>query len=563
MLGPKAPKDPTAKGSSFYICRQKDVLGNPTPDGKGIQFIYLDDVRLITFAKMVGNITDEAMLEKLKTAQGFLDMVAGIGVTMEADDPDTNIDYVFQMYGKTNPNFSGDTIKVSCRPDGMEKIIWLDDYTWSEENNVVGQMRFEFPKAEMFATVDVKLYLREGYTAPEQEERAAIDVNSPYYQEMMKKSLLNMGNYARVKEVLNKAKRGEEVTMAFIGGSITQGAGSVPINTKSYAYQTVEKCRKEFGENIKLIKAGVGGTPSELGMIRYDRDVLREGKVNPDLVVIEFAVNDAGDETGGVCYESLIRKVLLQNPKTAVVLIYAVFADDWNLQDRLSPIGFHYDVPMVSTKDSVVEQFYKKTGEGRVLSKSQFFYDSFHPTNMGHNIMADNLVHLFRAIDQAEPMEDKDYAKVEPYMGADFTEVHLIDKHTNVELLKDLQIGDFTETDEELQRVEMDDVLQGVPQFPYNWQHIAGDKPFSMKITCKALLVVSKDTHDRVGSGKAVVTVDGKEVLTIDPPAVGWTHCNAQLLFSEKETKEHEVVISMVPGLEDKKLTILGFGYVE
>ena len=91
MEGPKAPKDPTAKGSSFYICRQKDIAGNPTPDGRGIQFIYLNDVRLITFAQMVGNITDEDMLEHLKTAQGFLSMVAGIGVSVLADDQNQTV----------------------------------------------------------------------------------------------------------------------------------------------------------------------------------------------------------------------------------------------------------------------------------------------------------------------------------------------------------------------------------------------------------------------------------------------------------------------------------------
>ena len=65
MTGPKAPKDPTAKGSSFYVCRQKGVAGNPTPDGRGVQFIYLDGGRLITFAKMIGNVEDEKMLDKL------------------------------------------------------------------------------------------------------------------------------------------------------------------------------------------------------------------------------------------------------------------------------------------------------------------------------------------------------------------------------------------------------------------------------------------------------------------------------------------------------------------
>ena len=80
---------------------------------------------------------------------------------------------------------------------------------------------------------------------------------------------------------------------------------------------------KNGGDNIHFIKAGVGGTPSELGMIRYDRDVLRDGKVNPDIVVVEFAVNDEGDETKGVCYESLILNILSAENKPAVVLLFS------------------------------------------------------------------------------------------------------------------------------------------------------------------------------------------------------------------------------------------------
>ena len=113
MAGPKAPKDPTAKGSSFYICRQKEVAGNPAPGGKGVQFIYLDGARLTTFARMVGNITDETMIKNLQTAEGFLSMVAGIGVTVEAEDQAQTVDFVFQMYGKKDTYGSGDVIKVS------------------------------------------------------------------------------------------------------------------------------------------------------------------------------------------------------------------------------------------------------------------------------------------------------------------------------------------------------------------------------------------------------------------------------------------------------------------
>lgn len=91
-------------------------------------------------------------------------------------------------------------------------------------------------------------------------------------------------------------------------------------------------------DNVKFVKAGVGGTPSELGMLRFDRDVLRDGE-KPDIVVVEFAVNDEGDETKGDCYESLVRKILKLDWNPAVVLLFSVFANDWNLQDRLSPVA--------------------------------------------------------------------------------------------------------------------------------------------------------------------------------------------------------------------------------
>ncbi len=564
MTGPKAPKDTTAKCSSYYISRQKAVSRSHQPDERGIQIIYMNDVRLITFAKMVGNVTDEAMLEKLKTAEGFMDMVAGIGVTVEAEERNQTIDFAFQMYGKTDPNNSGTTIKVSCTPDGMEQIIWLDDYEWSADDDIPGQMRFEFDKAEKLATVDVKLYLREGYTAPEQEERGEINVESPEYQAILERSLMQTGNNYRLKRVIDKAKKGEEVTIAFVGGSITQGAGAIPITTKSYAYQTWEKFKEAFGcgDNVKLIKAGVGGTPSELGMVRFERDVLREGAVVPDLIVIEFAVNDEGDETKGLCYESLVRKCLAVSENTAVMLLFAVFADDWNLQDRLAPVGVRYELPMVSIKDGVVEQFYQKSGEGRVLTKSQFFYDSYHPSNMGHTIMADCIIHLMKQADKENYDKENSWQEKEPVFGTDFTYVRLLDKHTNYDRILWLEQGSFCEVDKELQAVEQDANYVPTPEFPYNWQHRQGAEPFRMKINCRALLLVSKDSGN-VNSAKVKVSVDGREVLAADPREVGWTHCNAQILFSEPESKEHLVELCVIPGDEDKLFTILGFGFVE
>ena len=384
----KAPRDPEKKRAGFYIMRRKEIASSPQPDGRGIQFLYMDGERLITCARIVGNITDEKMIKMLQTAEGFRGMVHSIGVSAEiVNGESTAVDFVLQMYGRSDPLVSGTQIRTRIPTDGMEQIIRLDGCEWTGDDKVVGQIRFEFPKAGETASVSVKLYLRDGFEAPEEEPEEDADLRSPFYAEMLKQSLMQTGDPAALKRAIGKARRGEDVTIAFIGGSITQGAGAVPINTGCYAYKTFERfcalAGKGTEENIHYIKAGVGGTPSELGMLRYERDVLRDGSVQPDIVVVEFAVNDAGDETGGECFDSLVRKILKKENHPAVILLFAVFANDWNLQERLAPVGRAYDLPMVSVRDAVVPQFYKKPGEGKVFSKSQFFYDCYHPTNLG------------------------------------------------------------------------------------------------------------------------------------------------------------------------------------
>ena len=569
--GPKAPKDPTKKRKGFYIMRNKSVAGSPQPDGTGVQAIYLDSGRMLTAAEMVGNIKDERITELLKTTEGFRKLVHSIGVTVECENKEEVVEFCFQMYGKTDPYKSGTTLKLPVKADGMEQILNLEECSWSEDDNIPGQARFVFEKAETLATVAVKFYLYDGYEVPEIEEENPVDFQSPYYQEMLSKAIMQTGNNYRLKKAIEKARAGEDVTIAFIGGSITQGAGAVPINTECYAYKTYkgfcELVGKTTEENVHYIKAGVGGTPSEFGMLRYERDVLCEGTVEPDVVVVEFAVNDEGDETKGECYDSLVRKILSGPNKPAVILLFAVFANDWNLQERLGPVGVAYDLPMVSTRNTVVEQFYKKPGEGRVVSKNQFFYDVFHPTSIGHTVMADGIIHLLEIVDkQKQAAEDVDITTIIPPIGGEFEKVKLLDRKQSFEGAV-IDGGSFVETDTELQAVECNMDLTHTPQLPFNWMYkgtaAEGEfKPFVMDITCTALLLIAKDSAS-ADVGSADVYVDGEKVLTYDPHQVGWTHCNPIIVFRGKEQKSYHVEIRMCEGDEKKDFTILGFGYVE
>lgn len=575
MNGPAAPKDPEKKRPYFYILKDKEIFGAKQPDGSAIHFIYESDGRLINSAQIVGNITDEEELRLLESVEGFGKLVHSIGVSVETDNPKEEVEFIFQMYGRKDLYGGGTNLRCKLTGDGMERRVYLSDYTWTEDDYIPGQIKFIMSTPEKLGKASVRLYLNDGYTAPEEVEEAEVDTKSENYCAMIEKSLMNLGNTYRIRKAIEKAKAGKDVTVAYIGGSITQGAGATPINTECYAYKSYQLFQNRFasGNNVKFIKAGVGGTPSELGMLRFDRDVLRDGE-KPDIVIVEFAVNDEGDETQGDCYESLVRKILKLDWNPAVVLLFSVFANDWNLQERLRPVGDLYDLPMVSIRDAVVKQFTKK--EGRVLTKNQFFYDMFHPSNIGHTIMADCLQYLFERCESSEHARLDAFEnglteegmllqrlKLEPVIGGSFENVRLMDKKDAYEGAV-IEAGDFTATDQELQSVEMDDAFTLTPEFPYNWMYDGTKtdvKAFALRMNCKALVLIFKDSGE-VDVGKAEVFVDGAHVLTADPHINNWQHCNAAILFNNETSGEHTVKIEIAKEDLDKKFTILGFGYV-
>ncbi|MCT2536870.1 SGNH/GDSL hydrolase family protein [Aquibacillus koreensis] len=527
-------------------------------DEKPSQEIDLQGENLVNRARLTGCVTQEEILNQLGNCKGLQKLVHSIGIVIKIDSE--SYDHInVMLHGK---NASGTVLSLSCPTDGTEKVFHLDDH--GSQFNLFKKLKFECKHPGAKASVSVKLYLHEEYKVPVISNEA-VAFNTEEYKAMIKKSLLSKGNNKRLKEVIEKAENGEDVTIAFIGGSITQGAVAEPIHTNCYAYQTYKRFKQMFGkgegENIHFVKGGVGGTPSELGVVRYHRDILKEGTVEPDIVIVEFAVNDADDETEGVCYESLCLQILSANNNPAVVLLFSVFVNDWNLQERLSRVGKHYDLPMVSIKDAVVDQFRLTRDEGNIISKRQFFADIYHPTNDGHTIMADCLAYLFSETKKTQINKDDINISVDPVIGDAFKNIRLLDRKNYLSMAM-IDMGSFIETDEDIQMVEMDDNLFSTPQFPNNWMHAttSGNNSFTMKINSKSLILIYKDSGSDA-FGKADIFVDGQLMKCVDPREINWTHCHAVILYQEEECKEHFVEIKMASDDVDKHFTILGFGY--
>lgn len=373
-----------------------------------------------------------------------------------------------------------------------------------------------------------------------------------WYQAMLERSVMYKGNNARLKKVIEKARNGETVNIATLGGSITEGANATPW-TLGYAYRFAEKFAAEYGvnggENINYANAGIGGTPSALGVIRYDRDVVEALGAEPDLFVIEFEVNDYAEATKGRAYESLVYQVLSQSNDAAVIMVFAVRSDMWNVQDEHYPIAIRYGIPVVAIKNAVEPAI--ASGD---LDKNAFFSDEYHPTNYGHDIMSDCIMQMVRVLDTAEADELKPLAE-KAIKGRNFVGTKMIDSATEGIAI---EAGAFTKVDSEIQRFSP----KMLPSFPNNWMHDgeAGNDSFKMTLNCKNLLMNYKTGSGAFGT--AEVYVDGELAMSLNG-AGGWNNSNVVLLIDEREAAEHVVEIRMAEGQEDKAFTIYAFGYTE
>lgn len=118
-------------------------------------------------------------------------------------------------------------------------------------------------------------------------------------------AIANRGNLFQLKRVMERAMAGEMITLGFLGGSITQGSlATKPENC--YAYRVYEWWSRQFpNAKTMYVNAGIGATTSEYGVARVEADLLKH---QPDVVIVEFSVNDESTEHFKETYEGLVPK---------------------------------------------------------------------------------------------------------------------------------------------------------------------------------------------------------------------------------------------------------------
>ena len=395
---------------------------------------------------------------------------------------------------------------------------------------------------------------------PKEPSTNGLGISDTKYEEIIKKSLVSKGNNYLVKQVLTKMRAGEEVIVSAIGGSVTEGAGP-SIYTQGYAYQFKDLFIEKYAADkskVKFVPAGIGGTPSPMGLIRYQKDVIEAGGRAPDLLIIEFAVNDWLECSNTRAMETLVRDALKNN--TAVVMLYAA-ATYQNQQGQIKPVADFYNLPQVSISDGLLNSGINQEKDSKV-----YYSDYVHPTRYGHAYMAKCLLNLIEEID-ASPTDDK-YVIPAGYKNENafktFATVYSNTTDKNVSI----SAGNFSQKDDAIQGY-----LHGGKCFPDNWSRspstpstgsgTADNSPFTMTLTCKSLIMVYKNANND-SFGKADVFVDGKLQKTYaGHEEGGWNNCMIVMIIDETVAAKHTVEIKMAEDDKDKAFTILAFGYAE
>jgi sialidase-1 len=194
------------------------------------------------------------------------------------------------------------------------------------------------------------------------------------------------GGLINVQHAINTQK---EVTVAFLGGSITYNPGWRQM-VGAYLTESFPKTKFRF------IAAGIPSLGSLPHVFRFQRDVLDSGKV--DLLFLEAAVNDQVNGTDSLTQvkslEGIVRHAFKSNPYMDVVMIEFADQDKTNLYKKgLVPtsvanhelVAGHYNLPSVNLAKTVADK----------LANNEFSWEKdfkdLHPAPFGQRLYFESI----------------------------------------------------------------------------------------------------------------------------------------------------------------------------
>jgi len=200
------------------------------------------------------------------------------------------------------------------------------------------------------------------------------------------------GRCASFAEFDRRARAGERLNVVFYGASLTWGANATDPPLTSYRGQLADRMEALYPRaHLKFWDGAIGGTGSQLGVFRLERDCLRR---KPDLVFLDFSANDdiySADPGTLASYEAIVRRLV----GAGIPVVIVIFPFQWDVtrgntdgmkgRDAHLAIAQAYNVPVGDA--IVLAQQRVKAGE--IAVSDVWPHDGVHPGNRGYGLFAD------------------------------------------------------------------------------------------------------------------------------------------------------------------------------
>ena len=354
-----------------------------------------------------------------------------------------------------------------------------------------------------------------------------------------------------------KALKGDSVKVAYLGGSITAQAGW-RVYSMNWFKQRFPKAK--FAE----INAAIGGTGSSFGVFRLHEHVL---KFRPDLVFVEFAVNDDGASEGKITrsMEGIVRQIWQQNPFTDICFIYTIKFPFLEIEQKrqlppsatvMEKVANKYNIPTINFGFEVAElvannQLIFKDKSKELNGVKVFSPDGVHPyTETGHAVYHNVFMRSFEAMLPPKPGRAKKHILDKPLSLNYFANTQMIGIQ-DVELSGNWEI---IRTKDEPSFTSFGKYLETFGKVSQSGESL------TVRFKGKAIGI-----YDILGPdvGRIIVKIDGtvRDTISRFDPYCTYRRMN-YFMIDNLENKEHKVVFRLLAEPFDKAAILLKIGNV-
>lgn len=357
------------------------------------------------------------------------------------------------------------------------------------------------------------------------------ETDTPAKLKLYQDAIYQMGNTTRLRNKIEKAQSGDPVTVAYLSGSITEGNG---LDT-CYAHRSYEYFANTFGtgSNVKYVNAGLSGTSSVVGLLRCQRDILDK---KPDVIYIEFSVNDHPEEIYRKSFESLVKKCLAQENEPAVIILINRAKGGYSMQTQMAAVGKNFNIPVLSMDTALTNAFNAGT-----LSTGAYFTDEYHPHAAGNALIADAIAYFYRQALKTENETGPYTIPQTSVYGSEYSSATMVSASD----LSDFSSGSFR-------------AGTGNNRFPNGWTFTKnGNTPMTFKANGKGVFLLFKSNQNS-SLGTLNVTVNGTTSKINGNRNYAWGGPDADLAYIQ--TTEGELSVSMAMASASSDFEILGIG---